>query len=230
MILCPVCGTENDEMNLVCANCKGYLQAKVDALDLFSTMWGVIESPRHTFKKIVIARHKNYVLFLASIFGVSLAYGIIWARDLGGWFANVLTLIGTGAVAGVPLGILVSTGIAATLKTFAKALGGSVSMRNMFAVTAYAFIPIVLSLVFVLPVEVAIFGREFFDNNPPPMIIKPVIYMVLLGFDGAAVLWSMVLLIKGTIVANGFGKMKSLAVTLSVTALTGLCTAGLFYL
>ena len=73
----------------------------------------------------------------------------------------------------------------------------------------YASVPIVYSLVLVFPIEIAIFGPYFFSDNPPPLVIDPVAYIVLLGFDGAAVLWSLALLIEGTVVVNGFSRVKA---------------------
>lgn len=230
MIRCPVCGADNNELNLVCSVCRSYLQTKVDALDLFSTMWGIIEAPQQTFKKIVIARHKNYVFFLTALFGISIVYGVFWLRNIGEWFVNLLTLLGSGFLLGVPVGLVLGVAIASVLKILSKILGGGVSLRNMFAITAYASVPIVLSLVFVLPVEVALFGREFFNNNPSPMVLKPVIYTLLLSFNGASILWSLILLAEGTALANGFRRLKFLLIILSVVAMSGICTASAYYL
>ena len=61
MITCSICGVQNDELAVLCSSCKSYLQSKVDSLNLFATIWQLIENPRAAFKKIVLARHKNYV-------------------------------------------------------------------------------------------------------------------------------------------------------------------------
>jgi len=106
----------------------------------------------------------------------------------------------------------------------ARMLGGSPSLRNMIAVVAYAGMPVVLALVFVVPVEIAVFGRYFFDNNPPPLVISPVIYVVLIGLHGAAWFWSWLLLVEGTVVAGTLGRLKSALAGLAIAGVTG-CAA-----
>ncbi len=71
MIPCTVCGEANDDLATVCTKCHSYLQAKVDTIDLFPTIWGLIERPGPTMKKIVLARHKNYVFVLLMLLGVA---------------------------------------------------------------------------------------------------------------------------------------------------------------
>ncbi len=230
MITCSVCGAQNDDLATVCSSCKSYLQAKVDTLDLFSTMWGLFESPRRTFKRIVLARHKNYVLLLSALAGVSAAYAILWYRNLGRYFDNVLVIVGVGLVTGPLLGILVTLLISGIVRIAGNALGGKATVRNTFAVMAYSSVPVVLSLVFVFPVEVAIFGRYFFENNPPPIVINPAAYIALLGLDAIAVIWSWLLLIEGNLVCYGFSRVKSVILAIALVCLTGAGAFGLYHL
>ena len=83
MITCRVCGTENDDLAVVCRSCKSFVQGKVDTLNLFETMWGLLEAPSRTFKKIAIARTKNYILPLSALCGVAAAYAAFWAYQIG---------------------------------------------------------------------------------------------------------------------------------------------------
>ena len=230
MITCSVCGKENDDLAVICSHCKSYLQSKVNNLNLFETIWTLIESPRSAFKRIALARHKNYVFLLSSLLGMSLAYTLLWYKNLGGRFSNVLTLVGTGILTGPPLGILFVFLFSAVMLRIGKLLGGKATMRNTFAVVSYAAVPIIFSLVIVFPIEIAIFGLYFFDNNPPPLVINPVIYVTLIGFDLVAVLWSWILLIEGSIVSNGFTRTKSVLITLAVMVVTGVCALGIRFL
>jgi hypothetical protein len=222
-----VCGAQNDDLTVVCSSCKSYLQTKVDNLNLFETLWGLMESPRATFKRIALARHKNYVLLLSCLLGAALVYGIFWFMTMGPKFSNVATLIVTGVVIGPPAGVLFVVVFSAGLRVIGRMLGGRGSFRNVMGTVAYASAPIVYSLVFVFPIEIAIFGIYFFSDNPPPLAINPFLYLALLSLDVVAFVWSGVLLIVGSGVAMALPRVK--AVALSVIGM-GALGAGAFAL
>jgi len=220
MIRCPVCGHENGDFETVCASCKSYLQSKVDTLDLFSSIWGLIHSPRAAFRRIVLSRHKNYVVLLTALLGMAILYSVLWFRNMGRLFSNLFTVLLSGVVAGPPVGLAFAALFTIVMVRLGHLLGGKTTFRGMYAVVAYASVPILLTLVFVFPVEVAIFGLYLFDNNPPPLVINPVLYITLLGLDGLGVLWAWLLLIEGSIIANGFSRGRSVMLALGVFLLT----------
>lgn len=219
MITCSVCGTKNDELSIVCSSCKGFLQGRIDALDLFSTLWGLIESPRSTFKKIVLAKHKNYSIFLSSLFGMCLVFDVAWYKSLAPVFSNLLTLVGIAIVLGPVLGIFVLFAASVILLVITNALGGKASRRNLFAALAYATMPIVFSLMFIVPLEIAIFGIDFFGSNPPPMIVKPVEYSLLLVLKAVAAFYALCLMVEGTMAANAFERKKLLPVAIGTVSI-----------
>ncbi|HXX64954.1 MAG TPA: Yip1 family protein, partial [Bacteroidota bacterium] len=161
MISCSVCGAENDPLAVVCKSCKSFLQAKVDNLNLFETLWGLMESPGATFRRIALARHKNYVIFLSSLLGISVVYAAFWYMNLGVKFSNLAILVGGGLLIGPIVGQLFTLVFCLLMHRIGRLLGGSGSFRNMHAVTAYSSSPIAYSLVFVFPIEIAIFGIYF---------------------------------------------------------------------
>ncbi len=230
MIRCSVCGTDNDDLALLCRSCKSYLQTKVDTLDLFGTIWMLIEAPGRAMKRIVLARYKNYAYFLTALFGISLVYTVMWYRNLGKVFSDLFILLVGGLIAGPLVGIVCGLLCSLVLTAFARWLGGKATVRNTFAVVAYSTVPIVFSLVFILPVEIAVFGQSFFDNNPSPLVLKPVEYVILIGMDFMATVWSWVLLVEGIVVANGFTRVKSVLAGVVLLVLAGLSAAGLHYL
>ncbi len=227
MITCSVCGQQNDDLSALCSACRGFLQGKVENIDLFQTIWQLIETPGAAFKKIVLARHKNYAYVLSALLGISLALGIFWLKKLAPMFTNLLTLVGSGGLVGIPLGLvfvlILSIVVAITVRLF----GGKASVKNAFAIISYASVPIVLSLVFVFPLEIAIFGVDFFGTNPPPMLLNPAVYMALLGFDTFAVGWTFLLLFRGLSVLTGFRTVKCAVVTLLVLLVPGAFVAGI---
>lgn len=227
MITCIVCGRENDDLSTVCADCKSFLQSRVDALNLFSTMWGLIESPSATFKRIILARHKNYVVVLGMLFGVALVLDVSWYLKLGSRFAGLGGILGISLVAGPLLGVLSLWAGAFLLRMLTKPLGGIATMRNMLAALSYATMPMVLALVFLVPIELAIFGRDFFGVNPPPSIVKPTEYFTILVLKGIVFSYWFVLTVWGVMAANAFGKEKAIPVTLLVFGVGAMLAIGM---
>jgi hypothetical protein len=223
MITCSVCGAQNDDLSVVCSWCRGYLQGRVDALDLFTTLWGLIESPAVTFRRIVLAKHKNYGILLSSLFGVCLIFDIAWYKALANVFSSLTLLVGIALVGGPLIGVVTVLAVSILMRGITRAMGGRASRRNLFAAVAYATMPMGLSLVFIIPLEIAIFGMDFFGTNPPPMLIRPVEYVLLLGLKAVAALYGLYLLILGTMAANAFEKSKFVPVSLSIVGVLGLC-------
>jgi hypothetical protein len=219
MLKCDVCGTENDDLALKCSGCRGYLQAKVEVLDLFSTLWGLIERPRQTFQRIVRARRKNFAFGLAALLGVAVALLVMWARQSGTAFGILVEVVGVGIAIGIPAGVLLVVLLAVAAERLSRMLGGRGGARNFFAVIAYAAAPILYALVLVLPAEMAIFGMYLFDRNPDPMALKPEVYIALLGFDVLSALWSAALLHIGLEEASGAGRLRGVTLTLGVLGL-----------
>lgn len=227
MLTCSVCGGENDDFAITCSSCKSYLQSKVDTLDLFRTIWTLMESPRSAFRRIVLARHKNYALLLSSAFGASLVYTVFWYKGAAPRFSNILTLVGTGLALGPFAGVLFSLVLSLALLSSARLFGGRTKLRNMFAVVSYAYVPVIFSLAIVFPIEIAVFGLDFFGANPSPMVISPIVYSALLGFDVLATVWSYLLLVEGISVLKGFALWKAIVTTLPPLALLGFGALGL---
>lgn len=184
----------------------------MDALNLFETIWGIIESPHATFRRIVLAKHKNYGLFLSSLAGVTLVFYVAWYKNVVDKLQSLLPVIGAAILLGPLVGIAFVLVLAYTVRIVSKSLGGNPTLRNLFAAMAYGTVPLVFSVVFLIPIEIAVFGSDFFGTNPPPMTIRPIEYTILLALKGLSGLWMMFLLIHGTMAANAFPRRKFLPV------------------
>jgi len=227
MLKCPVCGTENGDLDTVCRSCKGFIQAKVDTLDLFSTAWGLMDQPRRTFRRIAIAKTKNYVILLSAAIGIALVYLYFWHWHLAVRFPSLITLLGIGLLVGPPLGNLLIALCSVVVRFILRIKGVRISFRTGFALLSYAGVPVVASLIAVMPVEIAVFGMFFFDNNPPPMVINPGAYLGLLALDTLAGCWSIVLIVLGIRSAAGVSWVWSIIPALAVGALIALLVTGL---
>lgn len=208
MISCPVCGTGNRELAVTCDSCHGFLQSKTDVLDLFSTVWAVIEQPSRAFRRVALATHKNFVFFLTSLFGISWLFTAMWVTGVGDRVGSLAVIILLGLVAGPPSGLLLLVTLSGVILWIGRKAGGEGTFRNTFAVVAYATLPLCLSLIFVLPVELGIFGSALFGTMPPPSVLKPTIYPVLIGIQGVTVVWFIVLSAMAVSVVHDLRKGK----------------------
>jgi hypothetical protein len=226
MIKCTVCLAENDDFSTTCIKCKAFLQDRVPNLNLFETGWQIIESPSKAFRKIALAEHKNYVLFLFSILGVSLAFTAFWYLRLGTRFESLLDLIPSAVGIGVVFGLVASVVATGVYHLLAKMMGGMTGFRGSLAVLGYATTPVAFSLVLVLPIELLTFGMYLFTGNPHPYLMKPLSYVLLIGFDGLIAVWTLALAVLGTRVGHQLSTVKSLIV---VFVTTGLFIGGMFF-
>lgn len=224
MNLCPVCNTVNHHLAITCSSCSGYLQNKVEALDLFTTAWNVLEKPGKAFHTIAIAHHKNYVLFLSAIAGIAITFFIFWIIKAGDYTHSLLNFLAAGFSIAPFLGIIFVSIIALLLKFLNSMLKVKVTFRNAFAVTAYSFIPIVISVILVLPIEIMTFGIYFFSENPSPIQLKPLSYVLFLGLDGIFSLWWFILFWIGLKKLTGKGWIYSGVIEVIVLAVM----AGIF--
>ncbi|MDI6766757.1 MAG: Yip1 family protein [Bacteroidota bacterium] len=226
MIICQVCNTENHHLAITCSSCSGYLQNKVEALDLFTTAWNVLEKPSKAFHTIAIAHHKNYVLFLSAITGIALTFFMFWIIKAGDYTHSLLNFLAVGFSIAPFLGIIFVFTVALLLKSLNSLMRVKVTFRNAFAVTAYSFIPIVISAILVLPIEIMTFGTYFFSKNPSPLQLKPLSYVLLLGLDGIFALWWFILFWIGLRRLTGKGWIYAGVMEVIVLAIV----AGIFVL
>ena len=226
MITCPVCHSENDNYATVCSNCKGFLQNRIPNLNLFDTAWGIIESPRSTFRNITLAEHKNYSVLLFALFGICLSFTSFWYLRLGNRFESLLDLILWALGIGVLSGIVLALVLTVAYHMGAKAFGGKTSIRSSLGLLSYSLIPVVATLFFVLPIELLTFGMYLFTWNPHPYTIKPFSYVALVGFDVAVSLWSIVLAVIATSEGHQISAVKSVLVILGTIVVLG----GAFFL
>ncbi len=219
MLRCPTCNTENDSYAVVCTNCRGYLQNRVPNLDLFETVWGIVESPPGTFRRIALAEHKNYSLVLFWGLGVALAFTLFWYHRFGAVIDSIPGILGAGIALGVLLGPLLALLLPGAAHVLLKLAGVKVRFRNSLAALAYAASPVVVSVAVILPIELAIFGMYLFTSNPSPYALKPVAYMILLGLDALLTLWSVILGVVGLKVVHQTSWVRAAGAVTAVLAM-----------
>ena len=212
MIVCPVCNSSNHHLAVVCTSCGSFLQRKVDNLDLFETSWTVLESPRRGFRSIAIAHHKNYVFALSSLAGIGFAFTYFWLVKAGDVMTDLIGLLAAGISSGIIVGPFIVLLFSLILKVLTIFGRTKVGYRNLYAVSSYSLLPVVISVFTLLPVELLTFGTFMFSRNPSPYLLKPVSYIVILSLDGMCALWTIVLLATGMKVLLDSGWKRAWAV------------------
>lgn len=181
---CHVCGADNLDFAVRCSSCGGILQDTVKALDLFSTIYNIWRYPNSTFRKILLATHRNYSLLLVILEGIGLSFltfYIVKAADIYtlDFSRLLLTCIALGVVVFVP-------GIYAfcVLSYFAlRVRETGASIKGYISGIIYSLHPVALGAVFLIPLEVAVFGSYLFSYNPSPQVINPLSFYFLAFLD-----------------------------------------------
>ena len=224
MIICKVCRIPNHHLSTICVSCGSYLQQKIDNIDLFQTLWNVIESPRRGFRMVALAAHKNYCIFISSVAGVGFAFTLFWYIHVGDVVPELIPLLIMGVLFGMILGPVTVVIFALLLKAVSAIAGMKTRFRNIYAVTSYALVPVLLSVFLILPIELLTFGSFMFSSNPSPYLLRPFSYVMIIGFDGLCALWTVILLAIALKVLTEESWGRVLAVTAAAVALF----AGLF--
>ena len=198
MNTCSICQAENHHLAATCVSCGGYLQNRTENLDLFATSWTVIERPIRAFRMIALSRRKNFAAFVSAMAGIGFMFGLFWVIAAGEYAASGTSLFAAGVLVGPLFGMLLILFFAYLVKSMAASVGSAVSLKNAFAIYSYALVPVVFSVLFLLPVEIIAFGRFFFTLHPTPFSLRPLSYVTLIGLDGLCALWTLYLLWAGT--------------------------------
>jgi len=216
MIVCPVCRHSNDEFAIKCVSCGSFVQDRVPNLDFFAIIWMMIESPAEAFKKIIIAEHKNFVLLLGLFLGIGATFSLMWGAQSGNSFDNLFPLLLIGSAIGVVISIPLIYLLIGTFHLAARLLKGKGTFTETYGVIGWSLVPIMLSVIFVLPLEFSLLGLPMFSSNPSAYEVKPVVTAVLLGLDGLTALWSILLATKGISMVHRLRFVTSFILTLIV--------------
>jgi hypothetical protein len=179
----------------------------------------MLESPKSTLHRIAIARYKNFWIFLSAVFGVGATYAILWYGNMGARLGGLGSCLAIGVLLGPVLGVAFVVLASMTTRLISQLLGGRSTQRTTMAVLAYSMVPIAISVVLVFPVEVAVFGKFLFDQNPPPQVIDYAAYVTLVAMDAILALWSLVLMCVGIQVTHRMTWGRAFVSFLSIPAL-----------
>jgi len=212
-ITCENCNSENDFYNLNCENCGSLLRDKIVNIDLFSTVWELIETPTKGLKKIVFAEHKNYQFFILILLILKLTFTSFFLQSLiikSVDYQNYLSVnIGIGFVSFLILIALFPL----IQKTVLVSNSVATRYKDNLTLIIYSQIPLVLFLLIILPIEFALFGKFWLFSNPSPFFIKETAayvfsFLEILTFLSASILFGIANYIQSK------SKMFAISITL----------------
>lgn len=199
--VCTNCGENNPLHNKNCLSCKHYLRSPIANIDFWSTIGKLIDNPKRSLLNIIYADHKNFVfplLVLASVklFLISISLQSFFVQPNNG-SATTLANASLDIVNYLFLLVLFTIIITLLLKKKRKC-----RYKDNISVIAYSLFPIVFGLLILSPVEYGIFGEHWFDYNPSPFIIKPIIAYILISLEVIMIIWSVFLFYNGLLVIS----------------------------
>ena len=192
-IICPTCTTENPSYVYICKKCKSFLRERIYNIDLWKIIGLLIENPKKAFQLIVYSEHKNFIFFI--ILFVAIKF-LINAR-----FLSMFSLGDFIPTTGLYLSYFLALSITALylflFSLFAtiinKKLGTGNRLRDNIAVLTYSLLPNALIVIFLIIIELAVFGEYLFSVNPTPFVIKGFIAYMFAGAEILLILWTMFL-------------------------------------
>jgi len=199
------------DFSLRCASCGSLLQQRSKTLDLFSTIYNLWRYPDFTFRKIILAEHKNYTILIGLLEAIGLSFLFLFMIKAGDIFSiDLLRLldagIGLAFVVFFPLLYLF-----AMLSYFsARVSRTGASLRGFVSTMIYGLHPIGLSTIIILPSGIAIFGPYLFSNNPSPSTINPIPFYLLLLLESLSGIAGIFFILRLTKLL--FGTRKKIAI------------------
>jgi len=194
---CPSCDAPTSLISLRCEHCGAFVRDRVPALNLFSTLWGVLVSPDATLLRIARSEQKNYTHVLFALLGPGILAATLFtshAADIGWHFAKMLLFIYAG---GPVFSLLLFPLLALMLCKFVlRSVYAHMRYRDVAAMLAYALSPLACASVAVLPLLLGVFGEVLFSMQAPAWKYKPLPFFLLAGVITVAISWSLYLLLR----------------------------------
>lgn len=195
---CPSCGRENFTLQLRCDGCGAYIRDRVPALNLFATLWGMIEAPAATALRIGRSEQKNYTYLIFALTGPLLFAAALFVARFGDTTWHFGYMVAAVVVAGPVFGLLLLPLTALWLSAILRmSYGLRIGYRASASLLAWSLSPLMWASVLLLPLLLGIFGVILFSTNPAPWDLLPVPFWSLGGLSVLALPWSVMLLPVG---------------------------------
>jgi len=197
--ICGNCGEKNPFYALDCNNCHSFLRSKVPNIDLWQTIWGILEKPVEVSKKIILSEHKNFLVSLLVL--IFFQFSIFTVRFYNAFLEKGKTQISVLRdgiwLGGLPVVLFIIL-FSVLITILNRLLGLKNRPLDNISIYTFCFIPSLLGMLVLIPIQFALFGEYWFTFNPSPFIIKPAATYILLSVEGILYIWSAIISIFAT--------------------------------
>lgn len=181
------------------------MSAPALALNPWRSAW---TRPRETIQAIVDSNPEYQVYALAALAGLSQALDRASTRHLGDEL-SLGVILAIVAIAG-PIGGIIGWYISSALLGWTgKWIGGAGSYQNIRAAVAWSSVPVIVSLLLLVP-ELWLFGKDLFTTETPRIDANLFGYISLICLEIALAIWAFVLFLKMLGQVQGFSAWRSL--------------------
>lgn len=198
VLVCTNCKAENSFYSMNCKSCNAFLRAKIVNIDLWNTLWKILESPVKTAESIIHSEHKNFTITILILAGIKVGISLLA-------FSNAFLLFDEGILHSFSFIIISAISFIIMLLALSylitflnHLLGLDNRYKDNLAIYTYSFLPVILTLMVLSPIQLAVFGVYWFSFNPSPILFKPMASYVMIFLEGLFYVWCLVLLVTST--------------------------------
>lgn len=192
-ITCPSCSTENPPYVYICDNCKSYLRERVNNIDLWKVIGLLIENPKKAFQLVIHSEHKNFILLILFIIAAKFLVNTRFLSMISlGDFIPVTALF-FSYLDVLSLLIVYISIYSFVITLIINSQNIKNRFRDNFSILIYSLLPNAIGVIFLIVIELAVFGGYLFSVNPTPFVVKGFIAYMFTGAEMLLILWSLFL-------------------------------------
>lgn len=163
-IVCSSCGRINFVLRSRCKNCGNIIREKFNSINLGELIYYLLIEPQMAARQVFYSTKKNYLFVLLFLFAMKSSIytfydGNIIDTALNFNFNNLFLVVLNWIV--VILGASIFFKIVIELISKEK-----IAFKDILSLTTYPFLYYSLSLFILFPLELMLFGKYLFSNNP----------------------------------------------------------------
>ena len=194
-IFCSICDSENFILNLKCSNCGSLIRENIRTINIGETFQNFLLNTDFGIKKVLYSEKKNYLLLLISLLSIKLT--ILTFFDISILDQKLITTL-------LKLNLLVFSYwflFILLLGVIFKVLI-EIIVRNKFyykdslTIIAFSFLYFSVVGIILFLLELMLFGKFFFSNNPSIFQINLYKALAVISLEMIIFLYSLFLLIR----------------------------------
>lgn len=212
--VCPNCNSENHFIAYTCADCQHYLRDKVVNINIWSEFWSFLETPFESFKRIILAEHKNYLILMLLVILLKLFVNSIIIQTTFEINQEITSDL-------IPNFLLESGYVISFLILFSLILNKLINifgikskLKNILSILIFSMWPLTFGLAILTSVEYALFGSYFFTFDVSPFEMKPAAAYMLYGLEALIFLSAVIYVFIGMKVQTNSKLFSSVAAAL----------------